>query len=378
VRLLSATTIALLVCIAPAPKSLRAQDLGYPIPPLASQWTYEVPFGESVAFAVGDAHLLLSNGTQLSALVWTSGEPRWTQNVATALALSATEGRVFVSAADSVRAFDERTGAPQWQVATGPAHTPVIARSGWVFAINDAGALRGIRAADGAVLWTVTAPPTTRPPAVDGDTIVIAGTTGDLSAWQVTTGQPRWSVALGESPSSLLAAHGRVFVVAGGWLRAFRQETGRQDWAYPLNMPSLGRMAADTKHLYVPALDNTVRAHDPQGGSLVWRQKADARIVEGLTADAGYVLVPQSTGLVQLLLSTGRRAGQLASPQENTRGTTTLETSGSGASLRLARMTVVDTARTIEAFSRETIPVTTALTLPGLPVPWPPASLPNR
>ncbi len=368
----------MLLCASPAPLRLRAQDLGYPIPPLASQWTYDVPFGESVSFAVGDAHLLLSNGAQLSALAWATGEPRWTQDVATALALTATEGRVFISAAEAVRAFDELTGAALWQVRTGPTHTPVVARSGWVFAINDDGALRGIRALDGAVLWTAAAPATTRPPAVDGDTIVIAGTNGDLSAWQVTTGALRWSVPLGESPSSLLAAHGRVFVVAGGWLRAFRQETGRQDWAYPINMPSIGRMAADTKHLYVPALDNTVRAHDPERGALAWRQKADARIVEGLTADAGYVLVPQSTGLVQLLLSTGRRAGQLPSPQENTRGTTTLQTAGSGASLRLARMTVIDTERTIEAFSRETMPVTTALTLPGLPVPWPPASLPNR
>jgi outer membrane protein assembly factor BamB len=379
VRLLATIVITVLVCASPRPATLRAQDLGYPIAPLASQWTYEVPFGESVSFAVGDAHLLLSNGSALSALDWKSGEPRWSVDVPDTRSVLAAEGRVLLAAADAVRALDEKTGTPLWQMASGVTHTPLMARAGWVFAINDEGTLRGIRAADGAVLWTATAPPAARPPAVDGDHLVLVSASGELTTWSVTDGSRRWSVALGETPTSLLAAHGRVFVVAGGWLRAFHQASGREAWSYPINMPSIGRMAADRDHLYVPALDNTIRAHDPQSGSLRWRQNAVARIVEGVTADAGYVLVPQSTGLVQVLLgATGRRSGQLASPQENARGTTTLETSGGAATLRLARMTVIDTSRTIEAFSRETMPITGALTLPGVPLPWPPASLPNR
>jgi hypothetical protein len=161
-------------------------------------------------------------------------------------------------------------------------------------------------------------------------------------------------------------------------LTSYRQSNGSQRWSYAVEMPVVSRLAADQHHIYLATLDNSVRAHGTNG-HLMWKHKLDARVVEGLTADGAHVLVPQSDGTVRFLLTaTGQRAGQIGAPGADARGATAMATAGYGATLRVARLTVSDSARRIDTFARQTLPVTAAATLSGRPVPLTPPAPPRR
>lgn len=340
--------------------------------PLGHHWRLDLPFGDRFHLVIGDARLLVATPSRLEAYTWQTGAPAWTLDTPSTVPPLIEDGRVFVTTGDAIQAVSELSGHPDWRLPTGSVTVPLVFRAGWLLAISDDGQLLGIRAADGTVLWQSPPLPTplSLPPVVDGDRVFGVTADGDLTAWRITDGAVLWRGQVPAQPQHLLAAHGRLYVAAGGRLTAYRQTTGRQDWSYAVAMPIVSRLAADQEHVYLAVLDNSVRAHRAGNGHMAWNTKVDARVVDGLTADAGMVFVPHSDGTVRLMLaSTGLAAGQLAAPAADSRGTTALITAGQGPTLRLARMTVSDTARIIDAFSRQTLRLTAATTLSGTPLP---------
>ena len=273
------------------------------------------------------------------------------------------------------------TGHVEWQVPTGAVSIPLVYRAGWLLVVDHDGRMRGLRASDGGVVWQTTAldTPWALPPVVDGDHVFGATTEGRLTAWRIQDGAVVWSVAAPPAPVATLVAHGVLYVATPGRLTAYQQATGRRRWSYHTEMPIVSRLTADQTHVYLAALDNSVRAHRASNGHMVWNQKIDARVVDGLTADGGMVLVPHSDGRIRFMLAlNGKRAGELTAPGTDARGTTTIATSGYGPSLRVARVTVSDTTRTIETFARQTMSLTAATTLSGTPVLLtPPPGLPR-
>ncbi len=369
---------ALLCC---ALTAVTAQERAVPLSPLTPIWSSALPFGESVRLIVGETRLIVAAESRLDALAWASGAPQWSAAMAGTATPLVADGRVFAAADGHIAALSEVTGHVEWRWPAAGVTAPLAYRAGWLFVITADGNVTGLRAADGAPQWTAPHPPArlAAPLTVDGDGLFGVFDDGSLVAWQVSTGQVRWTTQVAPRPGQILAAHGRLYVSAGGRLTAFRQRDGRPEWSFAVNLPAVSRLAADATHIYFGALDNSVRAHRERDGTLAWNAKLSERIVEGLSADAGMVLVPHSNGAVQLLLATsGRRAGTLASPLPDARGATLLATAGEGADLRLARLTAADQSRTIEAFARRTLAVTPASTLTGTPLPWPPAAPPRR
>jgi len=359
----------------------QSSTRGVSVLPLGSHWTRELPFGESLRLVLGDTRLLLTSASRIDAVAWPTGELSWTSDLVATVPPVIGDGRVFVAADDALHALSEVTGHVEWRVAMGGISIPVVYRGGWLLVVGGDGRLRGLRASDGVVLWQTPAleAPWAQPPVVDGDHVFGSTTDGRLTAWRIQDGGTVWSVAAPATPLATLAAHGQVYVVTPGRLTAYQQRSGDRRWSYQTEMPIVSRLAADQTHVYLAALDNSVRAHRASNGHMVWNRKIDARVVDGLTADGGMVLVPHSDGRIRFIRApNGQRAGELAAPGTDARGTTTITTSGYGPTLRVARLTVSDTTRTVETFARQTLPLTAATSLSGTPVSLTPPSGPPR
>lgn len=369
VRLIA--TIAILLSVGLTASGLaQSSTRGVSLLPLGSQWTRELPFGESFRLVLGDVRLLLTSATGIEAVAWSTGNLAWKSDLVATVPPVIGDGRIFVATDDTVHALSELTGHVEWRAAIAGVSIPLVYRAGWLLVVDQDGRLQGLRASDGAVLWRTTALDRAwaLPPVVDGDHIFGTSAGGQLTAWRIQDGTTAWSVAALPEPVATLPAHGLLYIATPGRLTAYRQHSGERRWSYRTEMPIVSRLTADQTHIYFAALDNSVRAHRTNG-HMVWNQKIDARVVDGLTADGGMVLVPHSDGRIRFLRAPdGRRAGELASPGTDARGTTTMATSGYGPTLRVARITVSDTTRTIEAFGRQTLRLTAATTLSGTPV----------
>lgn len=381
------TTTAILLCtvlLAGSIGAAQSRVRGVSLLPLGPQWTRELPFGEAIRLVIGDSRVLVTTDARIDALSWTTGEPAWVGNLAATVLPIIHDSRVFVAADDQIHALTELTGRVEWRLPAGRVTVPLVYRSGWLFVVGDTGTLRGVRAADGVVIWESAASSSPAKwalqPVVDGDFVFGITTDGVLTAWRVSDGAQLWRIQATPDPVAILTAHGHVYVATNGRLTSYRQVTGARHWSYEVEMPVVSRLAADLNHIYLATVDNSVRAHRASNGHLAWKRIVDARVVDGLTADGAHVLVPQSDGTVQFMLTeTGARAGQLNAPGEDARGATAIATAGYGPTLRLARMTVSDTAvRRVETFVRQTRVVTAATTLTGTPVPLSPPPIVKR
>lgn len=382
-RRLATTAILVGLCVATARVTPAADVRGVSVLPIGLQWTRALPFGDAVRLVVGDTRVLVVTDTRVDALTWATNDPTpaWSSPLAATVPPVVHDGRVFVAANGAIHALSELTGHPEWQLPVGRVAVPLVFRAGWLLALGEDARLRGIRATDGEPIW-ISAPmatPLALPPVVDGDRVFGVTAEGLMTAWQVTDGAVAWQHQGLAAPLQVLAAHGLIYVATNGRLTAYRQTTGALSWSYPVEMPLISRLAADPDYVYIAVLDNSVRAHRASNGHMVWNKKVNARVVDGLTADAGMVIVPHSNGVIRFMLgSTGQPAGELTAPAADSRGTTAITTAGYGTGLRLVRMTVSDTARVVDAFARQSLPVTAALTLTGTPLALSPPQSPSR
>lgn len=382
-RRFATTAILIGLCVAGARATPALEDPGVSVLPISQQWTRSLPFGDAVRLVIGDIRVLVVTSTRVDALAWATSDPTpaWTTALSATVPPLIHDGRVFVAADGAVHALSELTGHPEWRLPVGRVTVPLVFRAGWLLALGEDSRLRGIRATDGEPIW-LSAPLTTPlalPPVVDGERVFGVTADGHMTAWRVTDGAIAWQQSGLSAPLQILAAHGLIYVATNGRLTAYRQTTGRMDWSYPVEMPLVSRLAADPDHVYIAVLDNSVRAHRASNGHMVWNKKVNARVVDGLTADAGMVIVPHSNGVIRFMLgATGQAAGELTAPAADSRGTTALTTAGDRAGLRMVRMTVSDTMRVVDAFARQSLPVTAALTISGTPLVWPAPTTPSR
>jgi outer membrane protein assembly factor BamB len=190
----------------------------------------------------------------------TNGERLWSVDIASEVedddalagALAHANGRIFVTAGfGHVVALDAATGKELWRHKAGlPVHAPPTAAGGRVFVITVENTLLALSDSDGRDLW----PPhraisdTARllgsaAPAVAGDVVVAAFTSGDLAALRADNGRPIWTdtlasakrtdeiTALAQIRGLPVLDRGRVFALSqGGLLAAIDIRTGQRIW----------------------------------------------------------------------------------------------------------------------------------------------------
>lgn len=175
----------------------------------------------------------------------------------------------------SVYALDAATGRLIWRHATEvPFHGSPTVIDGRILAVNVNNQLVALDAADGHQLWIHTGLPEgadilgTPAPAVAGDTVVAAYSSGELYALRIENGHPEWSDNLATSQpmgalSSLADIHGRpvidrgrVFAVShSGRMVAIDLRTGDRVWEQDVGGTQGPWVAGD----YVYVLSNDVR-----------------------------------------------------------------------------------------------------------------------
>ncbi len=247
------------------------------------------------------------------------GTLAWTTELPAEQPLAADAEHVYVASGEAVHALRAATGAPRWRVPAGGGLTaPPFAHSGWVLAAA-ADQLLAIRASDGSVVWKKTVGAVEFRPAVDGDLLVVPTNDGYLLALDIRTGAERWRYNAGSAPIDPFVIGDRVYAgTAGKHFIAVNASTGRKDWIVQVGALVRGHAAADERHVYFNAVDNTVRALDRRSGAIKWRQGLLYR------PSAGPVLL--STGVVAPGINiaslpvfnrrTGAPAGQIAPAQE--------------------------------------------------------------
>jgi outer membrane protein assembly factor BamB len=200
-------------------------------------------------------------------------------------------GRLYVATGyGTALALDPANGKKLWERKIGgPVRTSPTAAGDRVYFVNNLGELHCLSGADGAENWVFRGEPdkatfiTNASPAVDGDTVVVPFTTGEVVAIKASTGQALWTESLSRTrTASSLAAmsdaarpaiDGGVVFAAGhaGRMVATNIRNGERLWALPVPSIQQPWVAGDS----VFAVDTTgqVMAITRKDGKIQWTAK---------------------------------------------------------------------------------------------------------
>lgn len=227
-------------------------------------------------------------------------------------------------------AIDASSGAKLWEKKLGaPVRTSPTVADGRVYVVNTEGQVYCLSGADGSILWRYLGVPqqaagllNNSSPAVQGGTVVVPFSSGDVVALNVETGQPVWTDSLSQArsgsslaslsdPASPVIDGGVVFAVShSGRLIATDEKTGERLWS--LNVSSAKQPAVAGDALYVADTTGRLIAVTRATGEVRWATKlpGDSRIWNGpvlaggrlwLTSGAGKIVgVDAATGKVGL------------------------------------------------------------------------------
>ena len=200
------------------------------------------------------------------------------------VAFGTTDGELVV--------FDAETGMERWRQTVGSEvlAPPAIGSSVIVLRSVD-GRLRGFSAADGSTLWSVeeNMPALTvrgnTAPSVAGAVVVCGFNNGRVGAYDITTGEGQWEVAIANPTGrtdlerlvdvsrGLQIVGSQVYVVGyHGRAVGIDVTTGLVLWQHDVS--SYAGLGADFSNVYVTSDVDAVVALDRRSGSPVWTQDA--------------------------------------------------------------------------------------------------------
>jgi outer membrane protein assembly factor BamB len=254
--------------------------------PLEARWSATLPASPEFAPAFDATRIYLALQTkQLVALMIKDGSVAWSVECPMTAAPAAGDGLVYAGSEDLIEARAESNGAAQWRR---PIQGRVVSlhwNTGWLFAQSEPGVFFALRASDGAILWQKDfgSPLSDRvPPAPTGDRLYLPLEDGRVVALSLQTGDEIWTQKLAEPAVGILPVGDRVFIGArDNQFHSLSAEDGDADWRWRTGADLLGLPVLDTKRVYFVALDNIVRGHNRNSGSMVWKQVLPVRPFTG-------------------------------------------------------------------------------------------------
>ena len=242
--------------------------------PLQVQWSAALPVPPAFepAFDAQLAYFPLRNN-ELVALHVKDGTVAWSVECPMTAAPAAGDALVFAGSDGLVEARANADGRAQWR-------RPITGRvaslhwdTGWLIAATDTGSVVAIRAADGEVLWQrAFGAPLSAPPAPAGDRLYLALNDGRIAVVTLQGGEDIWGRQLTEPAAGLLPVGERVFV--GGRDNHFHSldaSDGDSSWRWPTGADVIGVPVVDQRRVYFIALDNVLRGHHRNNGSMMWK-----------------------------------------------------------------------------------------------------------
>jgi outer membrane protein assembly factor BamB len=202
--------------------------------------------------------------------------------------LAADGGKIFVATGfGTVLALEAGSGKPIWSKKLGiPIREAPTAAEGRVFIVNSESELYCFNAADGSALWTQKGLPenaavlTSASPAVAGNLVFVPFPSGEITAIDIKSGQPKWTDSLtkGEINSSATAIgeaarpvvdRDAVFAMSrGGQLIATSREKGERLWTREIRGSQTPWVAGDT--LFAVDVTGKLVALNRKDGKAKW------------------------------------------------------------------------------------------------------------
>jgi outer membrane protein assembly factor BamB len=245
--------------------------------PLEAKWSATLQASPQFAPAFDDNRVYVALQTgQLVALMIGDGTVSWSVECPMTAPPAAGAGLVYAGNEDLIEARSETDGGTHWQR---PVQGRVISLhwdAGWLFAQTEAGLFFAIRAADGQIIWQKDfgspIEPRARPSAA-GERLYLPLNDGRIVALSLQTGDEIWTQKLAEPASGILPVGNRVFVGArDNQFHSLSADDGDADWRWRTGADLLGVPVLDTKRVYFIALDNILRGHNRNNGSMDWKQ----------------------------------------------------------------------------------------------------------
>jgi outer membrane protein assembly factor BamB len=262
--------------------------------PLTVKWTAALPSppGFAPAFDAEYAYVSLRTN-QLIALHLKDGSQAWSVEYPTTAAPAAGDGLVFVASEDLVEARAQSDGRAVWRRPVEGRISALHWDTGWLLASADNGPLLAIRAVDGEVLWRRDlGAPLQAAPALAGDRVYLPVSDGRVLALSLETGDEIWSRKLAEPAVGILPVGDRVFVGSkDNQMHSLKAGDGGTDWRWRTGADLLGLPVLDTRRVYFVALDNILRGHNRNSGSMEWKRVLPMRPFTGPFLSGGLVIV---------------------------------------------------------------------------------------
>lgn len=231
----------------------------------------------------------------------------------------------------TVVALSKTSGKILWQKSLGlPFRTSPTVASGKVFVVNAESRLYCFSAEDGTELWTARGLPesaaflSNASPAVSGDTVVVPYPSGELLAFDVETGQPKWTDTLSRSRlGSAMTSLGdtarpvidgdEVFAVSSvGRMIATNRKTGARIWSRDIRSSQMPWVSGDT--VFVLEVTGKLVALRREDGKIRWvTSLPNARYWNGPVLANGKLWTISNKGL---LVGLDARTGAIASKRD--------------------------------------------------------------
>jgi outer membrane protein assembly factor BamB len=214
----------------------------------------------------------------------TDGSTAWSVECPMTAPPAAGDGLVYVGSEDLIEARVDSSGAAQWRRPVSGMVASLHWDTGWLFAQTKPSLFFAIRASDGLIVWQKDfgSPLSSAPPATSGDRLYLAFADGRVVALSLQTGDEIWMHKLAEPAAGVLPVGNRVFVGArDNQFHSLSAEDGDANWRWPTGADVLGLPVLDTRRIYFVALDNILRGHNRNNGSMMWKRVIPVRPFTG-------------------------------------------------------------------------------------------------
>ena len=307
---ISCVAVAFLVLAACPRESIAAVTF-----PLEAKWSASLPAPPAFPPAFDSNRIYISLKTnQLVALMIKDGSTTWSVECPMSAPPAAGGGLVYAGSDGLIEARGETDGAAQWRRPVPGRVQSLHWEAGWLIAQTELGLLLAMRAADGEILWQKDfGSPLSGPPAPAGDRLYLPLKDGRVVALSLLAGEEIWTYKMTESAAGILPVGDRVFI--GGRDNQFHSlnaEDADRNWRpWRTGADLLGLPVLDERRVYFIALDNVLRAHNRNNGSMIWKQVLPVRPFTGPLLSGETLIV---SGVAAELYGYNSRDGKRTGP----------------------------------------------------------------
>ena len=252
--------------------------------PVEAYWSATLPALPEFPPAFDATHIYLPlKSKQLTALVIKDGSIAWSVECPMTAPPAAGGGLVYGGSEDLIEARSAADGRAQWRRPVAGRVVSLHWDNGWLLAQTGAGVFFAIRASDGTILWQKDfGSPLSAPPAAAGERVYLPLQDGRIVALSLQTGDEIWTHKLTNSASGILPVGDRVFVGSrDNHFHSLSAENADSKWDWPTGADILGLPVLDARRVYFIALDNVLRGHNRNGGSMRWKRLLPVRPFTG-------------------------------------------------------------------------------------------------